>query len=83
MIFLHLFVSIRSLAGYILGQIGLNFTDLAGYVSLAKKAIICQLTTMLATSKIVLFPGPNHLLTTSAHDLTLWLSPEHQVIGHF
>ena len=35
-------------------------------------------TTMLATSKNVLFPGHNHLLTTGDDDLTLWLSPEHQ-----
>ena len=31
------------------------------------------------TSKYVQFPGYNHLLTTSADDLTLWLSPERQV----
>ena len=37
----------------------------------------------LATLKNVLFPGPNHLLTTSADDLTLWLLPECQrVKGH-
>ena len=30
-----------------------------------------QLTTMLATSKKVLFPGHNHLLTTGADDFTL------------
>ena len=33
---------------------------------------------MLATTKNVLFPGHNHLLTTSTDDLTLWLSPERQ-----
>ena len=43
-----------------------------------KKATIHQLTTMLATSKDVLFPSPNHLLTTSADDLTLKLSSKHQ-----
>ena len=32
---------------------------------------------MLATSKNVLFPGHNHLLTTGADDPTLWLLPEH------
>ena len=35
-------------------------------------------TTMLFTSTNVLFPGHNHLLTTGAEDLTVWLSPEHQ-----
>ena len=51
--------------------------------SLGKKGIIHQVTTMLATSKNVLFPGHNHLLTTSADDLTLWLSPKQQrVKGH-
>ena len=37
----------------------------------AKKATIHQVTTMLATSKNVLFPGHNHLLTTSADDPSL------------
>ena len=37
-------------------------------VTLGKKATIHQLTTMLPTSKHVLFPGHNHLLTTSAND---------------
>ena len=32
-----------------------------------QKAIIHQLTTMLATSKNVLFSGHNHLLTTSTY----------------
>ena len=36
-----------------------------------QKNTIHQVTTMLATSKNVLFPGPNHLLTTSTDDLTL------------
>ena len=39
--------------------------------SLGKKATIHQLTTMLATSKNVLFPGHNHLLTTSTDDSLL------------
>ena len=33
---------------------------------------------MLSTSKNVLFPGHNHLLTTGAIDPTLWLLSEHQ-----
>ena len=49
----------------------------------AKKATIHQVTTMLATSKNVLFPGPNHLLTTGSEDPTLRLSPKRQrVKGH-
>ena len=41
-----------------------------------KQTTIHQVTTMLATSKIVLFPGHNHLLTTGTNDPTLWLSLE-------
>ena len=52
-------------------------------VTLRKKVTIHQLTTMLATSKNVLFPGHNHLLTTGTDGPTLWLSPErHRVRGH-
>ena len=40
-------------------------------VTLGKKATIHQVTTMLATSKNVLVPGPNHLLTTGADDPSL------------
>ena len=47
-------------------------------LTLHKKATIHQETTMLATSRNVLFPGYNHLLTTGADDLTLWLLPERQ-----
>ena len=36
-----------------------------------QKTTVHQVTTMLSTSKTVLFPGYNHLLTTSADDLTL------------
>ena len=35
-----------------------------------KKATIHQVTTMLATSKNVVYPGHNHLLTTGADDPT-------------
>ena len=42
---------------------------------LCQKATIHQVTTMLATSENVLFSGHNHLLTTGAEDLTLYLSP--------
>ena len=42
----------------------------------AQKATIHQVTTMLATSKNVLFPGHNYMLTTGADDPTLWFSPE-------
>ena len=33
---------------------------------------------MLATSKNVLFPGPNHMLTTGADDMILQLLPDHK-----
>ena len=38
---------------------------------LRKKATIHQVTTMLTTSKNVLFPGQNHLLTTNTDDPSL------------
>ena len=67
------------------------FISFRGFIgcSLHQKAAIHQVTTMLATSKNVLFPGHNHLLTD---DPTLWLSPKHrwglaggydQEIAHF
>ena len=46
--------------------------------SLRKKSTIHQVTTMLATSKNILFLGNNHLLITGTDDPTLWLSPERQ-----
>ena len=47
----------------------------------AKENTIHQVTTMLqATSKNVLFPGHNHMLTTGADDLTVWLSPKRQQV---
>ena len=48
------------------------------YLSLHKKVTINQVTTMLATSINVLFPGHNYLLTTSIDDPTLWLSSKRQ-----
>ena len=45
-------------------------------VNTAQKATIHQVTTMLATSKNVLFPGHNHLLTTGTDDPTLWLQSD-------
>ena len=42
------------------------------------KNTICQVTTTLVTSENVLFPGHNHLLTTSTDDSTLWLSSKSQ-----
>ena len=43
--------------------------------TLRKKVTINQVITMLATSKNVLFPGHNHLLTTGADDpsVTWWI----------
>ena len=50
-----------------------------------KKKTIHQVTTLLATSKDILFPGHNQLLTTSADDLALdhlhWRSANHQSEG--
>ena len=40
-------------------------------IALGKKATIHQVTTMLSTSKNVLFPGHNHLLTIGADDPSL------------
>ena len=50
----------------------------------AQKSTIHQVTTMLATSKNVLFPGYNHLLTTSSDD-NLLLAGTQEIIkakGH-
>ena len=44
-----------------------NIPESSQFVSLQKK----PLSTMLATSKYVLFPGHNHLLTTGTDDLIL------------
>ena len=53
------------------------------YMHCTKKATIHHVTTMLVTSKNVIFPGYNHLLTTGTDDPTLWLSPERwRVKGH-
>ena len=45
-----------------------NHTHVHEQMALRKKATIHQVTTMLATSKNVLFPGHNHLLTTGIED---------------
>ena len=53
---------------------------------LRKKATIHQVTTMPTTSKNVLFPGHNQLLTNGADDPSLSLSPAGSYdleIGHF
>ena len=41
------------------------------YFSLMQKVTINQVTTMLATSKNILLPSPNHLLTPGADDHSL------------
>ena len=48
-------------------------SDSTHYIHWAKKATIHQVTTMLATSKNILFPaaGHNYLLTTGADDPSL------------
>ena len=63
-------------------------------VTLRKKVTIHQVTAMLATSKNVLFPGHNHLLTTGTDDPRAiikvsghqyqWLASGYDLeIGHF
>ena len=49
------------------------------YVYNAKEATIHQVSTMLATSKNVLFPGHDHLLTTGTDDLR-WSSGDNQSV---
>ena len=50
-------------------------------IPLHKKATIHQVTTMLATSKNVLFPGHNHLLTTGTGDPSpRWCSGDNQSV---
>ena len=44
-------------------------------------AFLHSVTTMLSTSKNVLFPGHIHLLTTGADDPTLWHSVDNQSVG--
>ena len=44
----------------------------------AQKAIKNQVTTMLATSKKVLFPSHSHLLNIGTNNPTLWLLPQRQ-----
>ena len=66
------------------------YTDLMSVVvtasrkkTLGKKATVHQLTTMLSTSKNVLFQGHNHLLTTDADDPSLAGSQAMiKVLGH-
>ena len=41
------------------------------FPSTAQKPTIHQVATMLSTSKNVLFPGPNHLITTGTDDPTI------------
>ena len=45
--------------------------DYTSLSNTAQKSIIHQVTTMLATSKKVPFPGHNHLLTASTNGQTL------------
>ena len=49
--------------------------------TLCKQATIHQVTTMLATSKNVLFPGHSHLITTGIYDPTFSLSTGTLVIN--
>ena len=64
------------------------FSQFAWHIGLLrKKVIILQVTTILATSKNVLFPSHNHLLTTGTDDPSLslvqWLAGGYDLeIGH-
>ena len=50
--------------------------NIVGLTLRSPQNTIHQVTTILATSKNVLYPGHNHLLTTSTDDPTVRLSPE-------
>ena len=52
-------------------QANMNANSVSLCLTLGEKATIHQVTTMLATSKNVLYPGHNHLLTTSTYDPSL------------
>ena len=54
----------------------MDHADYKWTVTAQKSHCIHQITTMLATSKNVLFLGHNHLLATGTVDPTLWLLPE-------
>ena len=56
-------------------------TVITSMLSLCKKATIHQVTTVLATSKNVLFPGHNHMLTTGTDDLSLAGAGDNQSVG--
>ena len=58
--------TIQELSGYFVSARETNYDCEASTAQ--KKPTIHHLTTMLATSKNVLFPGHNHLLTTSTDD---------------
>ena len=49
-------------------------------VAVQKKTTIHQIITMHATSKVVLYPGHNHLLTTCTDD-PCWWSGDNQSVG--
>ena len=49
----------------------LTSNEQAAILTLRQKVTINQVTTMLVTSKNVLFPGHNHLVTTGTNDPSL------------
>ena len=67
------------------GDLNVSLTSVGQHLSMlqecysANKATIHRLTTMLSTSKNILFPGHNYLLTTGSDDPILQLSPKHQL----
>ena len=54
----------------------LDHNPTSSFSSTVQMSTVHQVTTMLATSKNVLFLGHNHLLTTGTNDPTLYLLPE-------
>ena len=61
----------RHLFMLIFNECCLRYLIYSYFFALGKKDTIHQVTTKLATPKNVLFPGHNHLLTTSADDHSL------------
>ena len=52
-------------------NIGKYYCSVTAHYTAQKKPTIHEVTTMLATSKNVLFPGHNHLLTTCTNNSSL------------
>ena len=95
----RVFIGLATLCGYTWSGVGVVITHDQPWASNPRsldlvqhpihhthpKNPIHQVTTLLATSKDILFPGHNHLLTTSASYLAIdhlhWRSANHQSEG--